>query len=77
MKKGGGSRRGRRFQPLKSGWPERFSTRNCTKLRIFAPGGFERFFLDIDAKAPAGPAEIGAIAAGFGLTFLPRQEKAA
>ena len=65
---------------LPRGVPHRFQNvgeSDGTVMAIVTPGGFERFFLDIEAKAPAGPAEIGAIAAGFGLTFLPRQEKAA
>lgn len=65
---------------LPRGVPHRFRNvgdREGTIMAIVTPGGFERFFLDIEAKSPAGPAEIGEIAAGFGLTFLPEEKQAA
>ncbi|WP_172330509.1 cupin domain-containing protein [Mangrovicoccus sp. HB161399] len=40
-------------------------------LCMVTPGGFEGFFAAVESEAPAGPAEIDALAARFKLRFVP------
>ncbi|WP_207480006.1 cupin domain-containing protein [Arenibaculum pallidiluteum] len=58
---------------LPRGVPHRFQNVGTEEGRLIVavtPGGFENFFLEVECRRPAGPAEVGAIAAGYGLEFL-------
>lgn len=44
---------------------------------VMTPGGFEGFFPAVEAEAPATPKEIDALAARFGLRFVPALSEAA
>lgn len=47
-------------------------------LVVITPGGFENFFPSLARHAAAGPADVGAIAARFGVSFLaPAQPRTA
>jgi len=60
---------------LPRGIPHRFQNVGTSEgklLVVLTPGGFEGFFPLIEARQPQGFGEIAAIAAEFGLTFLPQ-----
>ena len=46
-------------------------------LGMATPGGFEEFFLEIERTGTSDPAEINAIAARYGLTFVQPPEAVA
>lgn len=51
--------------------------RSALEIRVGRKTFDEELHEAAHLHGPAGPAEIGAIAAGFGLTFLRPEEKAA
>ena len=56
------------------GVPHRFQNTGEAEGRLMIavmPGGFEGFFFDVERENPLTPEAIGAIAARYGLTFLP------
>ena len=60
--------------------PHTFRNIGTTEGRLLVtvtPGGFEGFFVEIDRLGATEPSEIMAIAARFGLSFLPPRAEAA
>ena len=60
--------------------PHTYPNLGTTEGRLLVtvtPGGFEGFFVEIDRTRASEPAEIMAIAARFGLSFLPPRAEAA
>ena len=58
---------------LPRGIPHRFQTLGNKAGRLLAmatPGGFEEFFLEVERTGASGRAEVEAIGARYGLTFL-------
>ncbi len=61
---------------LPRGLPHGFvntSSKPATLLVIISPGGFEQFFLDLDARLSRGdlaPEELAELGAQYGLTFV-------
>jgi mannose-6-phosphate isomerase-like protein (cupin superfamily) len=65
---------------LPRGVPHRFQNVGETDGRVLVavtPGGFEQFFLDVERERATTPEAIGAIAARYGLTFMPPEQQAA
>ena len=61
---------------LPRGIPHRFQnvgTKEASLMVVLTPGGFEAFFPAIERARPKDFGAIAAVAAGFGLTFLPPQ----
>lgn len=58
---------------LPRGVPHRFENVGEAEGRLLitvSPGGFERFFLEIDGLGEASPAQIAAVAETYGLEFV-------